>query len=177
MQIGIPFSPGDSSQTKQAEKTDTCSKTTQMSYANSQESKDTTSISLANRVYTLWKQRGLFASPVNPSWFVATDFANGMKAIKELCKTTATAITDTDIITACENYATTLNDPASWWNARMSFSTFASKHIGKFLPGYFHRDSFVNKQTTRVMTQDEERQAMINGGKDAAAKMRRMKWA
>lgn len=70
MQIGIPFSPGDSSQTKQAEKTDTCSN--------------------------------------------------------------------------------------------------ASKHIGKFLPGYFHRDSFVNKQTTRVMTQDEERQAMINGGKDAA---------
>lgn len=100
-------------------------------------------LSLANSISEIWSNSPPSHSPINRVWFVNTDFPLGMNAIN-LLRRQGETITDGDIISACKNFISICANPASSWKTRyMKFSTFATEHIGVFLPKYFTPNSFM----------------------------------
>ena len=104
----------------------------------------------AQKIFNIFHEAGLPCARNNPVSFLMRDFKNGMAYIRK----TYGPLHSDEIIGACENYARTVNNPASFITGKYSFDRFVTfKNFVDFLPANFAMDNFIDRkaQTTAAV--------------------------
>lgn len=104
----------------------------------------------ARKIFDIFHEAGLPCARNNPVSFLMRDFKNGMAYIHK----TYGPLHSDEVIGACENYARTVNNPASFITGKYSFDRFVTfKNFVDFLPANFSMDNFIDRkaQTTAAV--------------------------
>ena len=97
----------------------------------------------AQKIFNIFHEAGLPCARNNPVSFLMRDFKNGMAYIRK----TYGPLHSDEIIGACENYARTVNNPASFITGKYSFDRFVTfKNFVDFLPANFAMDNFIDRK-------------------------------
>ena len=99
----------------------------------------------SNRIYKVFHDAGLPCARNNSISFFQRDFKNAMAYLH---KTPGLEhLHSDDVIAACENYARTVNDPASFITGKYSFDRFVTfKNFVDFLPDNYDPENFTDKK-------------------------------
>lgn len=101
----------------------------------------------SNTLFEIFQEAGLPCANGNPITFLQRDFKNAMAHIHRTPE--LSGLHSRDIITACENYAKTVNDPGSYIKGRYSLDRFVTfKNFADFLPANFNRDNFQGRNNS-----------------------------
>ena len=97
----------------------------------------------AQKIFNIFHEAGLPCARNNMISFLQRDFKNGMAYIRK----TYGPLHSDEIIGACENYARTVNNPASFITGKYSFDRFVTfKNFVDFLPANFAMDNFIDRK-------------------------------
>lgn len=109
----------------------------------------------AQKIFNIFHEAGLPCARNNMISFLQRDFKNGMAFIRK----TYGPLHSDEVIGACENYARTVNNPASYITGKYSFDRFVTfKNFVDFLPANFAMDNFIDRkaQTTAAVPQPKK---------------------
>ena len=99
----------------------------------------------AQKILNIFHEAGLPCARNNLISFLQRDFKNGMAYIHK----TYGPLHSDEVIGACENYARTVNDPASFITGKYSFDRFVTfKNFVDFLPANYNPENFIDTKKT-----------------------------
>lgn len=97
----------------------------------------------SNQVFEVFQQAGLPCRNGNPLTFLQTDFKFAMEYIHNSPK--LRTFNSKDIIAACKNYASVVNDPKCYYKTKKNFDKFVrSSNFEDFLPDNFVSGNFIS---------------------------------
>lgn len=97
----------------------------------------------SKQIFNVFKNAGLPCNKNNEISFMMQDFANGLSYIHKTPE--LKSVHSSDIIEACKNYVTVLNDSSCYITAKLSFFALVkSKFFYNLLPANFDKGNFKN---------------------------------
>lgn len=105
-------------------------------FFNSEEKEDLKGF--AEKVYEIWESSGLPCKRGGLLSFTQSDMRNGLSLMRQQKLTAA------EVLQAVKNYAETIQNPNSWYTARLPFENFMKEStIKRFLPDYYDQKNFI----------------------------------
>lgn len=110
----------------------------------------------SDKVFQVFFNASLPCSNNNPLTFYMTDFKNGLQAIKSNPDVPSNIHSD-DVIKACENYVSVLEDSGCYVKMKYSFSSFAKhKNFAMYLPQNFVKSNFEKFSSGKETAKEQE---------------------
>lgn len=93
----------------------------------------------AEQVYEIWESSGLPCKKGGLISFTQSDMRNGLALMRQQKLSVA------EVLQAVKNYSETIQNPNSWYTAKLPFENFLKEStIKRFLPDYYQKENFLN---------------------------------
>lgn len=102
--------------------------------------------SFTRQVYEIWENSKLPCKRGGLMSFLSSDIKNSLTSIRRQ------KLSMDEVLQACKNYANVINDPNSWYTAKLPFENFVKPStIKRFLPDYFEKENFLNSNKSSAV--------------------------
>lgn len=93
----------------------------------------------AEKVFEIWESSGLPCKKGGLLSFTQSDMRNGLSLMRQQ------KLSANEVLQAVKNYAETIQNPNSWYTAKLPFENFMKEStIKRFLPDYYKKENFLN---------------------------------
>ena len=100
----------------------------------------------SEQVFEIWQSSGLPCKRGGLLSFQQSDMRNGLSIMRQQKLSAA------DVLQAVKNYAETIQNPNSWYTAKLPFENFLKEStIKRFLPDYYKKENFLNTDKTSAV--------------------------